>query len=204
MQYVVTSWNELLGANTNKLKSSNSLCHRAKPKHLESDSATGSWSPRVTTEDQSGDYTQTHSDQRPCFWGTVRWWRGWNAYCSPRSVCAQEWQSDALWYTDTETDVLVLMLAHNKNLTLKGCSMKKGRGANIICNSTQVMLTTASWGALLVVNSITGCDNIAAFFGKGKWKAIQLLQPKSNQYPMRTLNSGYRSTRVWTVWKEVA
>ena len=86
-------------------------------------------------------------------------------------------QCDALWYTDTETDVLLLMLAHSKKLTLKRCYMKKGRGANIMCNSTQAMLTTASWGALLGVNSIIGCDNIAAFFGKGKWKAIQLLQP---------------------------
>ena len=55
MHYTVKSWNELLSANTNKLKSSNSLYHRAKPKHLEADSATGSWTPRVTTEDQSGD-----------------------------------------------------------------------------------------------------------------------------------------------------
>ena len=30
-------------ANTNRLRSSNSLCHRAKPKHLDADSATGSW-----------------------------------------------------------------------------------------------------------------------------------------------------------------
>ena len=28
---------------------------KAKPKHLEVHSATGSWTPRVTTEDQSGD-----------------------------------------------------------------------------------------------------------------------------------------------------
>ena len=55
MYYAVQSWNELLSANTNKLKSSNSLCHRAKPKHLEVDSATGSWTPRVITEDQLGD-----------------------------------------------------------------------------------------------------------------------------------------------------
>ena len=37
--------------------------------------------------------------------------------------------------------------------------MKEGRGANFLCNS------------------ITGCDNISAFFGKAKWKAVQLLQP---------------------------
>ena len=55
MHYAVKSWNELLSANTNKLKSSNSLYHMAKPKHLEADSATGSWTPWVTTEDQLGD-----------------------------------------------------------------------------------------------------------------------------------------------------
>ena len=38
-------------------------------------------------------------------------------------------------------------------------------------------VNTASWGALTSVNSNTGCDNISAFFGKGKWKAVQLLQP---------------------------
>ena len=41
--YTVKSRNEPISANTNRLKSSNSLCHRAKPKHLEADAATGSW-----------------------------------------------------------------------------------------------------------------------------------------------------------------
>ena len=40
MYYAVQSWNELLSANTNKLKSSNSLCHRAKPKNLEAEKRT--------------------------------------------------------------------------------------------------------------------------------------------------------------------
>ena len=31
--------------------------------------------------------------------------------------------------------------------------------------------------AFIGVNSITGLDKISAFFGKGKWKAVQLLQP---------------------------
>ena len=60
MHYAAKSWNELLSANTNKLKSSNSLCHGAKPKHFEADSATGSWT--RTTEDQLGDSQQTHND----------------------------------------------------------------------------------------------------------------------------------------------
>ena len=60
------------------------------------------------------------------------------------------------------------MLAHSKNLTLKSCYRKKERGTNIIMQLDP--------GALIGSNSITGCDNIAAFFGKGKWKAVQLLQ----------------------------
>ena len=106
MHYAVKSWNELLSANTNKLKSSNSLCHRAKPKHLEADSETGSWTSRVTTEEPVG---RLDADT---------WWletlflryssvtkRLIYAYCSPCSACAraQEWQCDALWYSDTET-----------------------------------------------------------------------------------------------------
>ena len=51
---------------------------------------------------------------------------------------------NTLTLTDTHTDVFVLMLAYSKNFTLKRCYIKKGRGANIICNSTQAMLTTAS------------------------------------------------------------
>ena len=127
---------------------------------------------RVKTKDQLGDQTQTHDDQRPCSWGTVPWRRGWYAYCSPCLECTQERQCDALWYT-----VFVLLLAHSKNLTLKRCYMKNGRGANFLCNLTQAMLTTASWGALIGVKLMTGYDNISAFFGKGKRKAVQLLQP---------------------------
>ena len=45
--YTVKSWKEPISANTNKLKSSNSLRHRASPKHLEANSATGSAAMRI-------------------------------------------------------------------------------------------------------------------------------------------------------------
>ena len=64
--------------------------------------------------------------------------------------------------------------AHSKSLNLKRCYMKKGRGANVRCKSIAAKLTTASWGVLIGVNSTTGCDNITAFFGKGRWKTVQL------------------------------
>ena len=87
-------------------------------------------------------------------------------------------KNDIVMHSDTLTLTLmsVLLLAHSKNLILKRCYMKKGRGANFLCNSTQAMLTTTSWWALIGVNLITGCDNISAFFGIGKSKAVQLLQ----------------------------
>ena len=53
-------------------------------------------------------------------------------------------RNDSVMHSDTLTDVFVLLLANSKNLTLKRCYMKKGRGANILCNLTQAMLTTAS------------------------------------------------------------
>ena len=86
--------------------------------------------------------------------------------------------------------------------------MKKGRCANILCNLTQAMLTTASRGALIGVNSNTGCDNISPSLVKGSGKqssfstnggyvrVMASIAGKSDQYPMRTLNSRYGSTRM--------
>ena len=55
-------------------------------------------------------------------------------------------RNDSVMHSDTLRLRLmsVLMLVHSKNVTLKRCYMKKGRGANVMCNSTQTMLTTAS------------------------------------------------------------
>ena len=42
--------------------------------------------------------------------------------------------------------------------------------------------------ALISVNSITGLDNISAFFGKRKWKAVQLLQPMEGTSELRPVS----------------
>ena len=68
----VKSWDELLSANTNKLKSSNSLSHRAKPKRLEVDSATGSWTSDNRRPVRRLD-RQIHGDQRPVPGGQFRY-----------------------------------------------------------------------------------------------------------------------------------
>ena len=57
-------------------------------------------------------------------------------------------RNDRVMHSDTLTLRLMslssLMLAHSKNLISKRCYIKKGRSANILCNSTQAMLTNAS------------------------------------------------------------
>ena len=42
--------------------------------------------------------------------------------------------------------------------------------------------------ALINVNLITGLDNISAFFGKGKWKAVQLLQAMERTSELRPVS----------------
>ena len=66
--------------------------------------------------------------------------------------------------------------------------MKKGRGAktriielSIVVNSLEKQLDPGIdkhcfMKALIGVHAITGCDTISTFSGKGKWKAVQLLQ----------------------------
>ena len=89
------------------------------------------------------------------------------------------------------------MLAYSKNLTLKRCYMKKGRGANILCNLTQTMLTTASWGALIGVKSNTGCDNISPSLVKGSGKQSSFY----NQWRVRPSYGEYRG-KEWSVSNE--
>ena len=42
--------------------------------------------------------------------------------------------------------------------------------------------------AFIGVNSITDLDNISAFFGKGKWKAVQLLQAMERTSELRPVS----------------
>lgn len=77
-----------------------------------------------------------------------------------------------------DTDVLVLLLAHSRNLGR--CYMKKGRGAKSriidlskVVNSLEKQLDPnvdkhCFMKALIGVHAITGCDTISAFSGKGK------------------------------------
>ena len=71
--------------------------------------------------------------------------------------------------------------------------MKKGRGArsriidlSLVVISLEMQLDpcidkNCFLKALIGVHAITGCDTISAFSGKGKWKAVQLLQ-RSEKY----------------------
>ena len=215
MHYTVKSWNELLSA-TAQLKLSNYSCHGGKIESFRSrlsnwmmdvwqpktSRATTRWHMVIRNPVPEVHFRDEEADTRIVLHAC--------------SACAEEWLCDALWYTDTNTDVFVLLLAHSKTSTLKRCYIKKERCANFLCNSNHAMLTTASWGALIGVNSITARDNISVYFGKGKWKAVQLLQqwrvhPSYGKYRRKewsvsneNFKFNIRNTRVWTVHKEVA
>lgn len=77
------------------------------------------------------------------------------------------------------TDVLVLLLAHSRNLGK--CYMKKGRGAKTIIIELSMVVNNLEKQLDSSVDKhcfmkATGCVTIFAFSGKGKWKAVQLLQ----------------------------
>ena len=77
--------------------------------------------------------------------------------------------------------------------------MKKERGTksriidlSLVVNSLEMQLDpgidkNCFLKALIGVYTITGCDTISAFSGKGKWKAVQLFQ-RSEKY-VRTMAS---------------
>ena len=91
--YTVNTWSELLSVTTNKPKLWNYSCHRAKPKHLEADSATGSCG---CDNRRPVLATGRSNTVRPCSWGTVQSRRGWYAYGSPYLSCTQESRA---WFT---------------------------------------------------------------------------------------------------------
>lgn len=52
--------------------------------------------------------------------------------------------------------------------------------------------------ALIGIHALTGCDTVSAFCGKGKWKAIQLLQKKSEYLQVMA-----RIGETWDLSEEV-
>ena len=87
--------------------------------------------------------------------------------------------------------------------------MKKGRGAksriidlSLVVNSLEMHLDpgidkNGFLKALIGVHAITGCDTISAFSGKGKWKAVQLLQ-RSEKYVRAMASIG----EEWEVYED--
>ena len=98
-----------------------------------------------------------------------------------------------------DTDVFVLLLAHDQSLGK--CYTKKGRGAktrimelSTVVNSLERQLDPGIdkpcfVKALIGIHAITGCHTISAFSGKGKWKAVQLLQRNKRYMYVRAMAS---------------
>ena len=175
--YTVKSWNKLLSVTANKPEIVKFIVSQWKTEEFRG--RLGNRIMYVTTEDQC--------------------WRLDTATCQlvPELQCnheeadtrmvlhAQHAGGTCVVHSD-DTDVFVLLLAHSQ--TLGKCFMKKGRGANtriielsLVENSLERQLDPSIdkncfMKALIGVHAITGCDTVSAFSGKGKWKAIQLLQ----------------------------
>ena len=90
-----------------------------------------------------------------------------------------------------DTDVLLLLLSHSGSLGQ--CYFKKGRGSKtritelaLIVKKLVKQITPGIHKQNFLrspvdVYSLTGCDTVSAFAGKGKWKALKLL-PKNKSY----------------------
>ena len=181
--YTVKSWNKLLSITANKPEIVKFLVPQWKTEAFRG--RLGNRTMYVTTEDQC--------------------WRLDAAACEPvpelqcnhdeadtRMVLHARHAGGTCVIHSHDTDVLVLLLAHSSSLTK--CYMKKGRGAksriidlSLVVNSLEMQLDpgidkNCFLEALIGVHAITGCDTISAFSGKGKWKAVQLLQRSQEKY----------------------
>ena len=107
-----------------------------------------------------------------------------------------------------DTDVLVLLLAHSKSLGK--CYIKKGKGSQTRMIELSLIVDYLSnqlfegisqqnfLKALIGVHALTGCDTVSAFCGKGKWRAVQLLQ-KNKEY----VDAMMRIGEAWDLPEEV-
>ena len=88
-----------------------------------------------------------------------------------------------------DTDVLIILLADSQSLGERYIKNGKGLKSRIIGLSSILnylgnklfdgIKKENYLKALIGIHALTGCDTVSAFCGKGKWKAIQLLQKKS-------------------------
>ena len=173
--YTVKSRNKAISANTNKLKSSNSLCHRAKPNHLEADAATGSrtcdnqrpvgrldadtsWSETLFLR-----YSSVTKRLIRLFFSMLGVRAGMTVWCT-----LIHWHWDwCIWPT----------ACSGQKLDLEKVPHEKGKVRDLSRQLDPGNVNQCFMRALISVDSITGLDNISAFFGKRKWNAVQLLQP---------------------------
>ena len=85
-----------------------------------------------------------------------------------------------------DTDVFVLLLGHSHDLGHCFMMRRKGPKRRVIDISAvrcaiekqlgPGVAITGFMKALIGVHAITGCDTVSAFSGRGKWKAVQLVQ----------------------------
>ena len=182
--YTVKSWNKLLSVTPNKPEIVKFLVSQWRTEAFRG--RLGNCTMYMTTEDQC--------------------WRVDGVTCEPvpELQCNHEeadtrmvlhaWHAEGMYVIHSDdTDALVLLLAHSPSLTK--CYMKKGRGAktriidlSLVVSGLEMQLDpgidkNCFLKAPIDIHAITGCDTTSAFSGKGKLKAVQLLQCSKNVRP---------------------
>ena len=197
--YTVKSWNKLLGVTANKSEIVKFLVSQWKTESFRS--RLGNRIMYVTIEDQCWRLDATTCELVPGLECN-------HEEADTRMVLYAQHAGGTCVIHSDDTDVFVLLLAHSQNLGK--CYIKKGKGAktriielSMVINNLEKQLEQGVhkqrfMKALIGVHAITSCDTISAFFsGKGKWKAVQLLQ-RNEKYvrAMETIGE------EWTVSKE--
>ena len=197
--YKVKTWSKLLCVTSNKIEIVRFLLLQWK--NLEFRSKLFDRAMYVTGDDQCWKITSTTCDPVP------------ELQCNHEEadtriiLHAQHAGGTCVIHCD-DTDVLVLLLAHSQSLGK--CYIKKGKGSQTRMIELSLIVDYLSnqlfegisqqnfLKALIGVHALTGCDTVSAFCGKGKWRAVQLLQ-KNKEYVDAMMRIGV----AWDLPEEV-
>ena len=174
--YQIKSWNKFLTISSNKSELVKFLVSQWKKSEFRE--KLGEKVMFVTEEDQCWKLESTSCDKVPEL--TCN-----HEEADTRMILHAEHSGGTSIIHCDDTDVLVLLLSHSNSLGR--CYLKKGRGSKSrIIELSQVVEKLVKQLAagihrqeflksLIGAHSLTGCDTVSAFAGKGKWKAFKLL-----------------------------
>ena len=177
--YKVKSWSKLLSVTSNKIEIVTFLLLQWSNPEFRSKLVVRIM--YVTSEDQCWKLTSSASELVPEL-------QCGHEEADTRIVLQAQHASGKFVIHCDDTDVLILLLAHSQSLG--ECYIKKEKCSQFGIIEMPLIVDYLSkqffddickenyFKALIGIHALTGCDTDSAFCGKGKWKAMQLLQKK--------------------------